>query len=94
MIYKQYVGPVFVHKYPLNDDERRQIKRISPSLTRTARILGVSNETVRSLLDPLGGVKQHTLARVREKLAMLFEKEKPPTPFDAGGNREPQTLVF
>lgn len=94
MIYKQYVGPVFVHKYPLNDDERRQIKRISTSLTRTARILRVSDETVRALLDPLGGVKQDTLIRVRERLAALSGKEKPPTPCDAGGNREPQTSVF
>jgi hypothetical protein len=55
----------------LTDAERRILSTLGPSMARNAARLGMSPETYRELLDPLGRVRPVTLARVRAKIAEL-----------------------
>jgi len=94
MIPKQGKSPRYVPKSHLTNEERDQLKRISTSLTKTARLLRVSDETVRALLDPLGGVTPMTLERVRQRLEELGQK-KAPAPCGAGAeNPSPHATVL
>lgn len=94
MIPKQGKSPRYVPKTKLAEEERDQLKRIASSLAKTARVLRVSDETVRALLDPLGGVTPTTLERVRQRLAELGQK-KAPAPCGAGAeNPSPHATVL
>ena len=68
----------YVRTERLSDEERQFILRLGMSAARTARFLGMSDQTYYELCDPLGRVKPATVERVRAKIAELRTRQENP----------------